>query len=221
MKHRTLIALMATLHLHANTDLENQLLAAAQNGNVSQVYFVINHFNDHSALGSSINCTNELGQAPLMLATLGGHLEIVQVLLAHHADVSLTDTNGNTALHYLAMAESWFQVWGDWDRYKSAVNLVLESIKRLRNKKTILNCTNYEGLSAFMWAVKNNEDFLVKELINFGLIKHEACFLQTFILEIPDATDFNVANTSYIQELIEQYRTKKKASFDNKDCLLL
>ncbi|XP_065909173.1 uncharacterized protein [Dysidea avara] len=50
----------------------------------------------------NVNCTDENGSTPLILASLNGHRDIVYVLLQYSAGIHATDGQGNSALHMAA-----------------------------------------------------------------------------------------------------------------------
>src|SRR6266550_1774960 len=52
------------------------------------------------AQGTDVNCRNQSGQTPLMMAALLGHSAIVPVLLESGADVRLRDNHGLSALEW-------------------------------------------------------------------------------------------------------------------------
>ncbi len=54
------------------------------------------------AQGANVNECNEKCETPLMFATAHARIEIVQLLLAHGADVHARNTGGTTALFYAA-----------------------------------------------------------------------------------------------------------------------
>ncbi|KAG2466527.1 NFKB1 factor, partial [Polypterus senegalus] len=70
-----------------------------------------------------INMRNDLYQTPLHLAVITEQLTVVESLLKAKADVSLTDRNGNTALH-LAAKEGQAAILGHLLQYKE-VKLLL------------------------------------------------------------------------------------------------
>lgn len=49
-----------------------------------------------------VNCTDDSGSSPLILAALNGHKDIVYSLLQYSANLHDTDKQGNTALHFAA-----------------------------------------------------------------------------------------------------------------------
>ena len=50
--------------------------------------------------GADVNAIDEYAETPLHYASYNGHLNIVELLVSHGADVNITDYNdGNTPLH--------------------------------------------------------------------------------------------------------------------------
>lgn len=44
----------------------------------------------------------QMGWTPLMIAASAGHLDVLSLLFAHEPDITATNLNGCTALHYAA-----------------------------------------------------------------------------------------------------------------------
>ena len=62
--------------------------------------------------GVDINAQNDVGMTALMYATLDRDVATVQLLLAHHANVTLKDDLGNTALTFVKRGSS--PSYKDW-----------------------------------------------------------------------------------------------------------
>ena len=77
--------------LELGGNVNNALLEAAKHGHSGAVCLLLK-------LGASINHYNKEGKTPLMLATLGGHEQVVQTLVSAGADVYIQDNNNYTAL---------------------------------------------------------------------------------------------------------------------------
>ncbi|SPR04237.1 ankyrin repeat domain-containing protein [Orientia tsutsugamushi] len=67
---------------------------AAQQGNLEAVKRLL----DEEKI--SVDCQNNSGNTPLHLAVRNYHNDVIEVLLAHGANVNLQDRHHNTALHY-------------------------------------------------------------------------------------------------------------------------
>ena len=70
--------------------------AASSNGHLMTVKYLISlpHIN--------IDSQDDLGVTPLIWATFDGHLHVVEYLLQNHANKSIKDNFGNTAMDYAA-----------------------------------------------------------------------------------------------------------------------
>ena len=68
------------------------LREAARTGQLTLLVEAVRSIN-----AAQLNSTDKAGRTALMLATLGGHAEVVERLLAAGADTELKDTNGQTA----------------------------------------------------------------------------------------------------------------------------
>jgi len=50
--------------------------------------------------GAEINGLTVAGNTPLLLSLRSGHTDIARILIDHHADVSIQNKKGDTAIHY-------------------------------------------------------------------------------------------------------------------------
>ena len=104
--------------MQKNKDCINVLLKAGSNPNITDVdgntclqSLVVHECNiailqaiiDHDA---HVNATNKRGHSALMMASVKGNIDAVNVLLKAGADPDITDANGNTCIH-LSMYEVW------------------------------------------------------------------------------------------------------------------
>ncbi|XP_039615162.1 nuclear factor NF-kappa-B p105 subunit-like [Polypterus senegalus] len=101
-----------------------------------------------------INMRNDLYQTPLHLAVITEQLTVVESLLKAKADVSLTDRNGNTALH-LAAKEGQAAILGHLLQYKEV--------------KLLLNQPNSNGLYPIHLAVLANSLSSVRQMLAAGV----------------------------------------------------
>jgi ankyrin repeat protein len=84
-------------HSKRNKDGDNILHCAAMSDNAELVEYLLN-------FGLKINGSNKKHQTPLWLASRYGNLSVTQVLLQHHAKISVRDNEyGQTPLHMAAM----------------------------------------------------------------------------------------------------------------------
>jgi hypothetical protein len=75
------------------------LMIAARAGRLQAVMHLLD-------CGANIDAQSRVCGSSLMLASLYGHTEIVELLLAHHADVTQTNDVGRTALDFALMSNS-------------------------------------------------------------------------------------------------------------------
>lgn len=74
-------------------DLETELIQAAFDGNLPNVYFLLKK-------GASANAQGYSNMTPLMFAAQNGHLKVVNVLIENGADINAQDKHGLKALDY-------------------------------------------------------------------------------------------------------------------------
>jgi len=95
---------VATLRLQS-PNLDNQLLAAAQQGDVTMAGSLL-------AKGASVDTQNEFGLTPLIIAADKRNGDLIRLLVSHGANVNLKDpTYGKTALR--AAITSWADLRGN------------------------------------------------------------------------------------------------------------
>ena len=70
-------------------DTYTLLHEAAATGNLKELEFLLR-------LGGNVDCCTSTGCTPLYLAVSNGHLDCVQMLLMHNADISIADKNGRS-----------------------------------------------------------------------------------------------------------------------------
>ncbi|MBY0352909.1 ankyrin repeat domain-containing protein [Candidatus Babeliales bacterium] len=88
---QALIAAGATIDARTQQFLTDQLITAAQTGNLARLQELI-------TLGANVDATNNDGETPLHWAAYSGHLPCVQELIAAGANISATNNNGETPL---------------------------------------------------------------------------------------------------------------------------
>jgi len=114
------------------------LILAATNGNKTLVEFLLAH-------RAKLGVRNQVGDTALMVASLKGHLEIVQLLVNAQAEINQT---GWTALHY-AVFEGQDEI-----------------VKFLLQKGADINAKAPNHMTALMLAAKNGNEKVVKTLLS-------------------------------------------------------
>ncbi|MHA1599003.1 MAG: ankyrin repeat domain-containing protein [Alphaproteobacteria bacterium] len=76
------------------------------------------------ARGADLNCLDSLNQTPLITATDGASVKIVEMLLAHGVKPNLRDEVGETALTKARLKEIFFQVQGG-ERYQAIYRRII------------------------------------------------------------------------------------------------
>ncbi|CAD5215806.1 unnamed protein product [Bursaphelenchus okinawaensis] len=92
------------------------------------------------------------GQYPLMMAIESNQPEIVKFLIKLGADITARDLNGNSCLHYAALASTQ----------------MIEIVWSCPEAKELLNCLNNDRLTPALLAIRNANPFCLKLLINLG-----------------------------------------------------
>ncbi|XP_050091265.1 E3 ubiquitin-protein ligase mind-bomb [Anopheles aquasalis] len=105
---------------HASGDTTEELVKAAANGDVSKVEeFLTGSTGPQNVAVSSSSSSAEsqsvvvkvdvngvfAGHTALQAASQNGHLEVIQVLLRHNADVEIEDKDGDRAVHHAAFGD--------------------------------------------------------------------------------------------------------------------
>ncbi|XP_031624690.1 serine protease persephone-like [Contarinia nasturtii] len=88
--------LLFCLEVSANSDLDNQLLTVADNGNMDAVKDLINR-------GANVNSQDDLNETPLHKTAERGFTEIVKYLIDNGANVSAANGFEETSLHMAAL----------------------------------------------------------------------------------------------------------------------
>ena len=102
--------------------------------------------------GSCVNCRDEDGRTPLMIAISNNRLEIVHELIKHKADINIKDRDGWTPLIYAVQ----------FNLYKIA--------KILLNKKIDFTSRDYQwNYDAYHWAIHNKYHRLANLLKSYQL----------------------------------------------------
>jgi ankyrin repeat protein len=150
------------------------ILEAAQKGNLKDV----EHWIRHNPKCVRVRENNYLAATPLHLAATGNYEEIVEVLLAHGAEVNAKDGNGWTPLHFAAH-----------EGYKDVVELLL--------RKGAINCQNKQystpselaarkGHENVAELIANSLEVRAKESIHGAAEKGDLKTLRELISDDPD-----------------------------------
>lgn len=122
---------------------------------INEIALIHSEFKKHSefadqSLAPSINIKNRKGQTPLLLASVLGHSDCLQLLLAADGiEINVPDKNDSTALIYAAA---------------KGHNACVE--KLLSEEKIEVNHTDYVGATALIWAAVEGHEKIVQLLIN-------------------------------------------------------
>ena len=84
-------------------------MSTAQKGYYETIKLLLNYcpdINTNLLNAKDNNGFTALMLAAMLLATMRGHLDIVQLLLDHHADINLSDDNGYTTLSLAVECEN-------------------------------------------------------------------------------------------------------------------
>ena len=128
-----------TKYNNKKIDFQQYLFEAAQSGFLLQVELLL-------TLGTIIDCLNEYGETPLIIASENGHHQVVELLLKGEADVNIQSNDGWTAL-MIASKNSYHQV----------VELLLKN-------EADVNVHSNNGMTALI-AASNNGDLQVVKLL--------------------------------------------------------
>jgi ankyrin repeat protein len=74
-------------------DLNGKLLAAVESGTLNEVTNLLEK-------GANVDARDDFDRTPLMMASLGGHTRITEVLIKAGADLDATAKYGQTALQF-------------------------------------------------------------------------------------------------------------------------
>ena len=128
------------------------LTAAAMGGSVKSLQLLISHTAPSSkATRTLVNMQDaRSGTTALMVATSGGHVSAMELLLERNAEVDLRDRNGDTALK------------------RAAENGHYEAAELLISHRADLNLADVEGGTPLMFACQSGHTRLVSILLESG-----------------------------------------------------
>ncbi|MCC7045151.1 MAG: ankyrin repeat domain-containing protein [Alphaproteobacteria bacterium] len=119
--------------------------------------------------GQSPNTSNSQSQTALMFAALGGHIDIIDLLVQNKGNVRLKDREGRTALFWAAgnnqadAAERLLKLGApinDIDRQGTTALMIAarrgyeEVVRVLLAAKADVNLTDHTGRTALMWSTE-------------------------------------------------------------------
>jgi ankyrin repeat protein len=133
---------------------------------------------------ADVNIGDDLGYSPLLLAVLGGHVDVVRYLGEHGADVNKKNLQGGTPV-FMAVQEGQLDVLkclveefgadvnegmrtGDSPLYKAAHDGSLEMVRCLLRGKADVNRTDDKQRTALMVASYCQHTDIVKWLLKAG-----------------------------------------------------
>lgn len=120
---------------------------ASANGNNEVINILLNKDN------TLINEADSMKDTPLHWASIKNQTDTISLLLANGADTKLTNSDGNTVLHYAAM-------YGD----VNTVNVLLEA------DSSLASVENNEGITPIYYAIIVSDNDILSSLINNGQI---------------------------------------------------
>lgn len=120
---------------------------ASANGNNEVINILLNKDN------TLINEADSMKDTPLHWASIKNQTDTISLLLSNGADTKLTNSDGNTVLHYAAM-------YGD----VNTVNVLLEA------DSSLASVENNEGITPIYYAIIVSDNDILSSLINNGQI---------------------------------------------------
>eukprot|EP00053_Salpingoeca_punica_P017500 m.168721 g.168721 ORF g.168721 m.168721 type:complete len:676 (-) comp17223_c0_seq1:386-2413(-) len=147
-----------------------------------------------------LECRDETGSTPLILAALGGHVEAVECLIVYGANLNAKDSNGNTALHMAA-----------WQERKRS-NEVIEIL--LRNGADT-NAVNTKLCTPLHNACQNGQTYIVMLLLDLNadcsMVNEEGDTPLTLAVRF-DRREVVALLVSHDAELIKETRAVREAA---------
>lgn len=111
----------------------------------------------------SLSWVDFTGQTPFIRAALAGDVEVMQLLLEHHADPNIKTSNGTTALMAAAGVN-----WTVAQTYDEGPAKLLEAVKLAQSLGNDVNAVNAMGLTALHGAANRGSDDIIRFLAEHG-----------------------------------------------------
>lgn len=133
--------------------------------------------------GQSPNTSNSSSQTALMFAAMGGHLDIIDILVKNKGNVRLKDREGRTALFWAAGGNQPEAVElllklgappNDTDRQGTTALMIAarrgyeEVVRVLLAAKAEVNLTDHTGRTALMWAAETRNQHIPQMIKKAG-----------------------------------------------------
>ena len=133
--------------------------------------------------GQSPNTSNSQGQTALMFAALGGHVDIIELLIQNKGNLRLKDREGRTALFWAAgnnqadATELLLKIGApvnDIDRQGTTALMIAarrgyeEVVRVLLAAKADVNLTDHTGRTALMWSAETRNAHIPQLLKQAG-----------------------------------------------------
>lgn len=111
----------------------------------------------------SLSWVDFTGQTPFIRAALAGDVEVMRLLLDHHADPNIKTSNGTTALMAAAGVN-----WTVAQTYDEGPAKLLEAVKLAQSLGNDVNAVNAMGLTALHGAANRGSDDIIRFLAEHG-----------------------------------------------------
>lgn len=132
-----LIQCGANLHHRSSYGL-TPLHSAAQLGNLETVAFFLKSSN------SIVGALDQFRRTPLHWAVLGGHLNIIKLLIENGADINACDSKGRNLFHYAVLKGC----------PRVSISEIYQSCEEISNRDMLLNAKESNGLTPLHLAAK-------------------------------------------------------------------
>jgi uncharacterized protein len=111
----------------------------------------------------SLSWVDFTGQTPFIRAALAGDVEVMRLLLEHHADPNIKTSNGTSALMAAAGVN-----WTVAQTYDEGPAKLLEAVKLAQSLGNDVNAVNAMGLTALHGAANRGSDDIIRFLAEHG-----------------------------------------------------